>query len=87
VSAAAAHRTMMTTFANQLRLQAGTGGWELPLAAEAAETGEVGRLLEPLVRAGAARTGSPHGMAAAEEFRVVTFGGMGALLDMLGRKR
>lgn len=87
VAAAVAHRTMMTNFAHQLVLQADTGGWELPLAAEAAATGDVGRLLEPLVRAGAARTGSRHGLAAAEEFRVVTFGGMGALLDMLGRKR
>lgn len=87
VAAVAAHRTMMTNYANQLCLQAGTGGWDLPLAAEAAATGEVGRLLEPLVRAGAARTGSPHGLPAAEAFRVVTFGGMEALLDMLGRRR
>ena len=78
---------MMTNFANQLRLQADTGGWDLPLAAEAAETGEVGRLLEPLLRAGAARTGSRSGLIATEEFRVVTFGGLGALLDMLGRRR
>jgi NADPH-dependent curcumin reductase CurA len=47
---------------------------DLPTLAVTGSTGAVGGLVA-------------HGLAAAEEFRVVTFGGMSALLDMLGRKR
>ena len=86
VAAASAHRTMMTNYANQLRLQAATGGWELPLVDEVLASGDVGRLLDPLLRAGAARTGTTHGLTAAEEFRVVTFGGLTPLLERFGRR-
>jgi hypothetical protein len=44
-------------------------------------------LVELLVRAGAANTGARHGVVAAEEFRIVTFGGMGRLLERLGTRR
>jgi len=86
VEAACAHRTMMTNYAHQLCLQAATGGWELPLAAEVVATGDVRPLVEPLVRAGAARTGEAHGVRAAEEFRVVVYGGLEPLLERFGRK-
>ena len=86
VEAACAHTTMMTNYANQLRLQAHTGGWELPVADDVLATGDVRPLLEPLVRAGAARTGQPHGLHAAEEFRVVRFGGLELLLEIRGRR-
>jgi LmbE family N-acetylglucosaminyl deacetylase len=87
VDAACAHVTMMTNFANQLVLQADTGGWDLPLAADVVSTGDVRPLVERLVRAGAANTGACHGVAAGEEFRIVTFGSMGALLDRFGVRR
>ncbi len=87
VDAGCRHRTMMRNFANQLRLQADTGGWQLPLADEAVATGDVRPLLEPLIRAGAHRTGADHGLEAAEEFRVVRFGGLQALLDRFGTRR
>jgi LmbE family N-acetylglucosaminyl deacetylase len=84
VAAACAHRTMMTNFANQLVLQASTGGWDLPMARDVAEGGDVRAFLEPLVRGGAARTGERHGGAPVEEFRIVRFGGLQALLDAKG---
>ena len=57
------------------------------LAEAAADSGEVRPLLEPLLRAGASRVGATGGVAAGEEFRVVTFGGMQALLDRFGTRR
>jgi LmbE family N-acetylglucosaminyl deacetylase len=87
VDAACAHRTMMTNYANQLRLQAATGGWDLPLAEQVLVTGDVRPLMEPLVRGGAARTGARYGVAAAEEFRVVVYGGLEPLLHRLGVRR
>jgi LmbE family N-acetylglucosaminyl deacetylase len=87
VVAACAHRTMMTNFANQLVLQAATGGWDLPMASDVTAGGDVRDFLEPLVRAGAARTGERHGGAPVEEFRVVRFGGLQALLDATGVRR
>ena len=87
IDAACEHVTMMTNYANQLALQARTGGWDLPLADAAASTGEVRPLLDLLLRAGAARVGAACGVPAGEEFRVVTFGGMQALLERFGTRR
>jgi LmbE family N-acetylglucosaminyl deacetylase len=87
VEAACAHRTMMTNYANQLRMQAATGGWDLPLAEQVLATGDVRPLMEPLVRGGATRTGALYGVAAAEEFRVVVYGGLEPLLHRLGVRR
>ncbi len=87
VDAACEHVTMMTNFANQLCLQARTGGWDLPLAADAVASGDVRPMMEALVRAGSANTGAAHGLPAAEEFRVVRFGGMSASLEHLGARR
>jgi LmbE family N-acetylglucosaminyl deacetylase len=87
VEASCQHATMLTNFAHQLVLQAQTGGWELPLAADVVTTGDVRPMIEPLLRAGAAKTGAPCGVNAAEEFRIVTFGGMAAVLERFGVKR
>jgi LmbE family N-acetylglucosaminyl deacetylase len=87
VAAGCCHRTMMRNFFNQLRLQADTGGWRLPPIEEALASGDVSEVLAPLLRAGSERLGATYGVGAAEEFRVVTFGGMHGLLDRLGERR
>jgi len=87
IEAACCHRTMMRNFLNQLRLQAHTGGWSLPAVEDALATDSVDELLSRLLRSGASRTGAEYGLAAAEEFRVVTFGGMEGLLAALGHRR
>jgi len=43
-------------------------------------------VLPQLLRAGSEGVGAKYGVAAAEEFRVVTFGGMQGLLDVLGER-
>ena len=50
-------------------------------------SGEVRPFLEPLVRAGSARTGERYGLVAAEEFRIVTYGGLEPLLERFGVRR
>ena len=87
IEAACQHTTMMTNFANQLCLQAATGGWDLPLAAAVVATGDVRPMMEALVAAGAAATGAAHGLGSAEEFRIVTFGGLAGYLQHLGVRR
>ena len=86
VDAACQHVTMMTNYANQLRLQARTGGWDLPLADDVVVGGDVRPLMESLLRAGAGRVGERHGVAAAEEFRVVRYGGLEGFLHRHGRR-
>jgi LmbE family N-acetylglucosaminyl deacetylase len=87
IDAACCHRTMLLNFFNQLRLQAATGGWDIPAVDEALAAGRVDELLPRLLRSGAERLGATYGVGAAEEFRVVTFGGMEGLLDALGTRR
>lgn len=84
IEAACAHRTMMLNFLNQLRLQARTGGWRVEAIEQALASGDPSAVLRQLVRAGSERVGARYGIAAAEEFRVVRFGGMSALLDLMG---
>lgn len=86
VAAACCHQTMMRNFANQLRLQARTGGWRIDAVEAALATGDVSELMTRLVRAGSTAVGERHGLAAAEEFRVVRFGGMERLLDHFGTR-
>lgn len=86
IDAACAHRTMMINYANQLRLQAQTGGWDLPLADQAVETGDVKPVVGPLMEAKSRRVGEPYGLAAAEEFRVVRYGGIEPWLQSHGRR-
>jgi LmbE family N-acetylglucosaminyl deacetylase len=75
IEAALAHSTMLRHYAHQLVLQARTAGHAIPLA-ESAAAGDLRPLLEPLLTAGARATGARHGLPAAEEFRVVRFGGL-----------
>ena len=75
IEASLMHETMLNNFVRQLRLQARTGGHDIA-ALERAEHGELRALLGPMFRAGAAATGRRHGLAFAEEFRVVRFGGL-----------
>ncbi len=86
IAAACSHRTMMLNFLNQLRLQAHTGGWRIPSVDEAIEAGDVTGVLSLMLRAGAERLGQRYGVGAAEEFRVVVFGGMDGLLESLGER-
>ncbi|MFZ4809749.1 MAG: PIG-L deacetylase family protein [Ilumatobacteraceae bacterium] len=86
IDAGCLHRTMLTNYANQLVLQARTGGWRLPIAEAVLAGGDVRDLMEPLLRAGAANTGARHGVAAAEEFRVVRYNGLEALLERYGER-
>ena len=86
VAAACAHQTMMRNFLHQLQLQADTGGWSVEAIDDCLRTGDVSPLLGELVRAGTARTGERHGLRFGEEFRVVTFGGLEALLHRRGTR-
>jgi LmbE family N-acetylglucosaminyl deacetylase len=86
IDAGCCHRTMMLNFFNQLRLQADTGGWSIPAIDEALATGRVDDLLPRLLRSASERVGAEYGVGAAEEFRIVTFGGMQGLLDALGTR-
>lgn len=86
VRAAVAHRTMLLNYINQLRLQARTGGWDLPVLDDAARSGDVS-VIGSFVREGTRQTGERHGVAFAEEFRVVRFGGLEGVLDAFGVKR
>jgi LmbE family N-acetylglucosaminyl deacetylase len=86
IAAALTHRTMLRNFVNQLRLQARTGGWRIPPLDEIADGADLQPFLDPLLRAAAAQTGQPYGLAAAEVFRVVRFGGLQGLLDRFGER-
>lgn len=86
IAAACCHRTMMLNFFNQLRLQADTGGWRIPALDDALDAGDVTEVLPLMLRAGSERLGERYGVGAAEEFRVIIFGGMHGLLDTLGER-
>jgi LmbE family N-acetylglucosaminyl deacetylase len=87
VAAGCCHRTMMLNFFNQLRLQARTGGWDIPMINDALYSGSIDDVLPRLLRAATERVGAAHGLAAAEEFRVVRFGGLTELLEAVGTRR
>lgn len=86
VEAALCHETPLRNLIAQLRMQADTGGWDVAALDDAA-TGDLRPLIGDLIRAGARRTGARHGLVAAEEFRMVRFGGLEALLETMGRRR
>ncbi len=89
IDAALCHETPLRNFVNQLRLQAKTGGWRVPMldAAQDDDTPQTLReLMQRLLTAGAERTGATYGLAAAEEFRMVRFSGLEAMLDTLGER-
>jgi hypothetical protein len=87
VASGCCHRTMMLNFFNQLRLQARTGGWDIPMINDALDSGSIDDVLPRLLRAATERVGAAHGLAAAEEFRVVRFGGLTELLEAVGTRR
>ena len=83
IEAALATPTPLHHIACQLRMQAGTARWRAGPIDRAAE-GELVPLFTELLTRGAARTGAPHGLTAAEEFRVVRMGGLGEWLAEVG---
>lgn len=85
VQAALCHDLALRNLVHQLRLQARTGGWRIPLLDEA-QDGDLVPVVGHLLRSRAAQTGEAWGLEAAEVFRVVRFGGMLGLLDVLGER-
>jgi LmbE family N-acetylglucosaminyl deacetylase len=75
IEAALAHETMLRHYVHQLRLQARTGGHTIE-ALDAAASGDLRPFVTKLLTAGARATGRRHGLAVAEEFRMVRFGGL-----------
>lgn len=85
VAAALCHELALRNLANQLRLQARTGGWRIPVLDDAV-AGDIRPVMEALLRARAAAAGAPDGLGAAERFRVVCFGGLESLLERFGER-
>jgi LmbE family N-acetylglucosaminyl deacetylase len=86
LEAALCHQTMLRNYVNQVRMQARTGGWALPILDEVAAGGDLRPFVEMLIRGGAREVGQRHGLDAAEEFRVVRFGSLEGFLGRHGRK-
>ena len=86
VAAAQCHSTPMRNFVHQLRLQAQTGGWRVPMLDDAYTSGALDDVIEMFVRGATTRTGARHDLPAAEEFRVVRFGGLMGLLERFGTR-
>jgi LmbE family N-acetylglucosaminyl deacetylase len=82
IEAALCHETMLRHYVRQLRLQAHADGRRFD-ALERAQDGDLRPLFTRLLTAGARGTGTRHGLAAAEEFRVVRFGGLERFFDGL----
>jgi len=87
IKAALCHQTMLRNFVNQLRMQAATGGWDIEMLDQIAEGGDLEPFMDRLLRGGARAAGRKYGLEAAEEFRVVRFGGLESLLEQFGRRR
>ena len=85
IAAALHHELPLRNMVHQLRLQARTGGWRIPVLDEAMD-GDITPVVEALLRQRAAATGARYGLDAAEEFRVVRFGGLTDLLEHFGER-
>ncbi len=85
IDAALAHEPALRNFVQQLRLQARTGGWRVPMLDDA-QQGDLRTVIDPLLRRQGEIVGARHGLAMAEEFRVSRFGGLGALLEAFGER-
>jgi LmbE family N-acetylglucosaminyl deacetylase len=81
VLAAQCHVTMMLNYANQLVMQARTAGKKAPLAEDALRSGDPSRMIDLFIRRGSQGTGARYALEAAEEFRIIRFGGLSALLE------
>lgn len=86
VEAALCHQTMLRNYANQLRLQARTGGWSVPMLDEIKSGADLRPFVEMFVRGSSRQIGLRHGLVAAEEFRVVRFGGLEEFLGLYGER-
>lgn len=86
VEAALCHQTMLRNYANQLRLQARTGGWSVPMLEEIKSGADLRPFVEMFVRGSSRQIGLRHGLVAAEEFRVVRFGGLEEFLGLYGER-
>jgi len=75
IDAALAHDMMLRHYVHQLRLQARTAGHTLDVL-ERAQAGDLRPFMASSIRGGARAAGKRHDLAAAEEFRVVRFGGL-----------
>lgn len=84
IDAALCHDVMLRNLVHQLRLQARTGGWKVPVFDAVLEGAPLDPVLRPMLRAQAAQVGARYGLAAAEEFRVVRFGGLQRFLELFG---
>ena len=87
IKAALCHQTMLRNFVNQLRMQAATGGWDIEMLDHIAQGGELEPFIDMFLRGAAKAVGRKYGLEAAEEFRVVRFGGLESLLQRFGRRR
>jgi LmbE family N-acetylglucosaminyl deacetylase len=85
IDAALCHEPALRNFVHQLRLQARTGGWRIPLLDEV-QDGDLRAVIDPLLRRQAQIVGARHGLEMAEEFRVSQFGGLGELLELFGER-
>lgn len=83
VRAALCHELPLRNLVHQLRLQARTGGWRIPVLDEA-QDGDLAPVVGELLRQRATAVGERHGLGAAEEFRVVRFSGLDDLLPLIG---
>ena len=86
VEAALCHQTMLRNYANQLWLQARTGGWSIPMLDEIKSGADLRPFVEMFVRGSSREVGQRHGLDAAEEFRVVRFGGLEGFLRLFGKR-
>lgn len=77
IEAACAQRTMLTHIAHQLTLLALTARADVPMLSDA--IADPRSFATAMIRAGSGERGSAHGLAYAEEFRVVRFAGFEAL--------
>jgi LmbE family N-acetylglucosaminyl deacetylase len=86
IAAALRHRTMLRNVINQLRMQARTGGWIIPALDEIAGGADMAPFVEAMLGAQARDTGAKYDLPAAEEFRVVRFGGLTDVLEAFGTR-
>jgi LmbE family N-acetylglucosaminyl deacetylase len=85
IDAVLCHEVMLRDMMLQLRLQAATGGYRIPLLEEDAN-GSLQPFVEWLVRNDAGAAGVRHGCAYAEEYRVIPFAaGSGSMVALLAR--
>ena len=85
ITAALHHELPLRNLVHQLRLQARTGGWRVPLLDDA-QDGDLAPVFRTLLGQRAAGTGVKYGLDAAEEFRIVRFGGLAPLLELFGER-